>query len=296
MLYNLQLETFIKVADMGSFSKAAEEMNITPTAIIKQINILEGSLDVPLFVRTHRGISLTESGKALYKDAKYLIKYSKESVSRAKAAMEGENVIRIGTSPMTPSSFLVKLWPMIHKEYPEVKFKLVTYENTPENAREILKTLGKDIDIVAGVFDYDFPQTRGCTALELHKEELHCALSVHHPLAIKEKLTIQDLYGENLMMIHRKWNSHMDALREELWNHHKDIKIIDFDFYNVNIFNQCENSNNIIITTDTWKDIHPLLKTIPVEWNHSMPFGILHSLTPCPTTEKFLNAIKKITI
>ena len=259
-MYNPQLETFIRVADAGSFSKAADESYITPTAIIKQINILEGDLGVQLFVRTHRGITLTDSGKSLYKDAKYLIQYAKDSVTRAKTAMPPNDVIRIGTSPMTPSEFLVELWPKLHKIYPNVKFKLVMFENTPENAREILKNLGEHIDIVAGVFDYDFPQTRGCTALELHKEHIRCAVSVNHRLASKEKLTVQDLYGENLMLIHRKWNSHVDVLRDTLWQHHKDINIVDFDFYNVNIFNQCENSDNILITTDTWKGIHPLLK------------------------------------
>ncbi len=59
MMYNPQLETFIRVADAGSFSKAADESYITPTAVIKQINILESELDVLLFVRTHRGIALT---------------------------------------------------------------------------------------------------------------------------------------------------------------------------------------------------------------------------------------------
>lgn len=43
-MYNPQLETFIKVADAGSFNKAAEESYITTTAIIKQINLLEDSL------------------------------------------------------------------------------------------------------------------------------------------------------------------------------------------------------------------------------------------------------------
>lgn len=41
-MYNPQLETFTRVADAGSFSKAAEEAYITPTAVIKQINLLEG--------------------------------------------------------------------------------------------------------------------------------------------------------------------------------------------------------------------------------------------------------------
>ena len=58
-MYNHQLETFIRVADAGSFNKAAEESYITPTAIIKQIKLLEDSLGVKLFERTRRGLTLT---------------------------------------------------------------------------------------------------------------------------------------------------------------------------------------------------------------------------------------------
>ena len=64
-MYNPQLDTFIRVADAGSFNKAAEQAFITPTAVIKQINLLETELDVQLFVRTHRGLKLTEAGKSL---------------------------------------------------------------------------------------------------------------------------------------------------------------------------------------------------------------------------------------
>ena len=66
-MYNPQIETFIKVADAGSFNKAAEELYITPTAVIKQINLLESSLDLVLFERTHRGLILTNAGKSLYR-------------------------------------------------------------------------------------------------------------------------------------------------------------------------------------------------------------------------------------
>lgn len=69
-MYNPQLETFMKVADAGSFNKAAEELYITPTAVIKQINLLESSLELVLFERTHRGIVLTSAGKSLYQDVK----------------------------------------------------------------------------------------------------------------------------------------------------------------------------------------------------------------------------------
>ena len=104
-MYNPQLETFLRVADAGSFNKAAEEAYITPTAVIKQINLLEESLDMKLFERTHRGLKLTAAGKSLYQDARYIIQYCRDSVTRARNAMqEGDPVIRIGTSPIDRKS------------------------------------------------------------------------------------------------------------------------------------------------------------------------------------------------
>ena len=89
-MYNPQLETFITVAESGSFAKAADKLYISPTAVIKQINILESNLDIKLFNRTHRGLTLTAAGKSLYSDAKYIIRYSHESLERAKNAMQKE--------------------------------------------------------------------------------------------------------------------------------------------------------------------------------------------------------------
>lgn len=98
-MYNPQLETFLACADAGSFHKAAENAYITPTAVIKQINLLEASLGVKLFVRTYRGLRLTKAGESLYQDAKYIISYCRDSVARAKNAMqESKHVIRIGSS------------------------------------------------------------------------------------------------------------------------------------------------------------------------------------------------------
>ena len=76
-MYNPQLETFIRVADAGSFNKAATDLYITPTAVIKQINLLETSLELKLFQRTHRGLTLTKAGKSLYQDAKYIVQYAR---------------------------------------------------------------------------------------------------------------------------------------------------------------------------------------------------------------------------
>jgi len=255
---------------------------------------LEADLDLQLFVRTHRGLTLTESGKSLYQDAKYIIQYSKDSVTRAKNALQKTgNIIRIGTSPMTPGEFMVELWPNIHKYCPDVKFQLIPYENTPENAREILKNLGRNIDIVAGIFDNVLLEQRECSALELSKTPIRIAVSIHHRLAQKDSLTIEDMYGEKLMLIGRGWNGNVDLLRDELWNNHPQIQIVDFDFYNVDVFNQCENGKMLLMSIDSWKNVHPLLKIMPVEWHHDISFGVFHSPEPSDVVQYFLDALQK---
>lgn len=142
-MYNRHLETFIAVADLGSFSKAADVLYISSTAVIKQINLLEQELGLQLFERTHRGIALTKAGRSIYGDAKYMIQYAKDSITRAHNAMQGEEkIIRIGSSLMTPAQFILKLWPQIKQYCPGMKFKMVPFDNTPENAREILRNFG----------------------------------------------------------------------------------------------------------------------------------------------------------
>lgn len=178
-MYNLQLETFIVVADLGSFNKAAEALYITPPAVTKQINLLEKDLGLKLFIRTHRGLVLTEAGKSLYKDAKYIIQYCKESVERAKKAMEEkDNIIRIGTSPMTPANSLVREWSKIQKKYPDIKLQMIPYMNSQKSAREILKNLGTNIDVVAGIFDETMLKLRQCKGLELSRQRIFLTFTV----------------------------------------------------------------------------------------------------------------------
>lgn len=50
---------------------------------------------------------------------------------------------------------------------PDIKFQIVPFENTPENAREILANLGKNIDVVGGIFDDTMLNVRACAGLEL---------------------------------------------------------------------------------------------------------------------------------
>lgn len=293
-MYNPQLETFLLVADSGSFSKAAEALYITPTAVIKQINNLERDLDLKLFERSFRGLTLTKAGHSLYNDAKYIIQYSKDSVVRAKNAMqEGGSVIRIGTSLMTPCQYLIELWPKIEKVCPDIKFQLVPFENTPENAREILGNLGQNIDVVLGIFDNVMLELRKCAALELSKEHICVALSVNHRLAGKRRLSYKDLDGETLMLMNRNWSGYVDALRDDIWKNHPQISIEDFSFYDINVFNRCESGRNLLMAVKPWDHVHPLLKILPVNWDYAVPYGILHNPEPSDTVKRFLRAVEQ---
>ncbi len=292
---NINFTSFIRVAEAGSFNKAAEDLHITSTALIKQINLLESDLEIRLFDRTHRGITLTKAGESLYQDAKYITEYCGEAVARARSAERTqEQVIRIGTSPIMPAQMLMDLWPKIHERCSDVSFKLVPFENTSDNAREILKNLGKNIDVVTGFVDELLMKQRNCSGLLIENEPLCCAVPVSHPLSGKEKLSVQDLYGQDLMMIHRGWCRHMDDLRDDLTEHHPQINLVNFDLYDVGVFNQCEQNQDILVVIKSWSMVHPLLKVIPVEWDHVMPVGILYSPQPTKVVSRFLSALEKV--
>ena len=67
-----------------------------------------------------------------------------------------------------------------------------------------------------------------------------------------------------------------------------------FYLYNVEAFNRCENNNEVLQTFKSWESVHPLIRIIPVEWNYTMPFGILHSKTPSDKVRRLIYAINRL--
>lgn len=74
-MYNPMLDTFMAVAELGSFTKAAEALYISPTAVMKQMNSLEAHLNLKLIDRTASGAKLTPAGEMIYRDAKFMADY-----------------------------------------------------------------------------------------------------------------------------------------------------------------------------------------------------------------------------
>lgn len=293
-MYNRHLDTFVRVADKGSFSKAAAELFVSPNAVMKQINILESHLGFRLFHRSNHGLVLTEVGELIYRDAKYMIRHSQQTIGQARALLsKDEKNIRVGSSLMRPSKSVVSLLKEVNKIYPEIKLQIIQFDDQRDNYFDIVTNLGKDIDIISGLF----PSTKfdnRCNALELTQYSLCCAVSMEHPLASRKNLRIQDLYGEKLIMVYRGNTAHIDALRNEIEQKHSQIEILDVPHYDLHTLNLCESSNGIMITAEIWKDVHPSLVTIPVDWNYHVPFGLLYSLHPSEQVIKFIDAVKKI--
>lgn len=291
-MYNPQIETFIRVAEAASFSKAAQALYVTPTAVIKQMNLLESRLGLALFHRTHQGLTLTKAGESLLVDARHIIQYSQESIVRAAERSE-KHIVRVGVSLMTPSSYLARLWPRVQKRCPNVSMQVVTFENTPQNARGILGNLGQDIDVVVGVFDDVLLRERGCAALEFSREPLCCAAPFDSDLAKLDLLSLRNLRGRVLMLIQRGWNEAIDQLRDTIRTYHPEIAIVDFPQYGVDVFNHSANEGYALASLAIWEDVHPILKTVPTDWDCSLSYGIMHAPEPSRHVHEFLDALKE---
>lgn len=292
-MYNSQLTVFVCVADCGSFSKAAEKLFISATAVMKQINSLEKHLNLKLIERTPRGILLTPAGDVIYRDAKFLFDYSRRSIENARQAMNVcDTTFCVGTSLLNPAKPFMDLWYRVNKEFANYKLHLVPFEDDHEGILYEIAQLGEKFDFLLGVCDSKLWLDK-CNMLPLGRYRKMCAVSREHPLAQKKQLEISDLYGETLMMVKQGDSEVNDRIREDLTHNHPAIQIEDTPhFYDISVFNRCAETGNVLLILECWKDVHPALVTIPVNWNYSSPYGLLYALEPPEDVAKFVNAVK----
>lgn len=294
-MYNHMLDTFIAVADCGSFTKAAERLYISPTAVMKQINTLEIHLDMKLVKRSPSGIRLTDAGAVIYRDAKYMIDYSLKSIARARFVLHAKDTtFCIGTSLLNPAKPFMDLWYKVNNEFPEYKLHLVPFEDNHEGILTEIGQLGKKFDFLLGVCDSKAWLSL-CNFLPLGRHRKMVAVSREHPLAGKERINLKDLYGETLMMVERGDSGINDFLRNDLLKHHPDIRIEDTpQFYDLSVFNRCMETGNVLLTIECWQDVHPGLISIPVDWDYSIPYGLLYSYDAPEDVRRFADTVKSI--
>lgn len=295
-MFDGRLETFIKVTECGSFTKAADDLYITPTAVMKQINALEKELEVTLFDRSNHGLRITKAGEAFLQDARYILEYITRAEQKAREIQEGETrrSIRIGTSVMTPAKFILDVWSQIQSRMPTLKIELIPFENNPVNSVEILRNLGQHIDVVAGLYDDNFLQERRCLAAHMYDKRILLAVPVSHALSAESLITPEKLKNRKVLFIRRGWNIYVDNLRDKL--EASGVRTEDFEMFNISAYNRAVTENKPIITVEGWEDVHPLLKLIPVDWKDSIPFGVFYSPTPTKLVKRFVGLLGSIAV
>ena len=295
-MYNHLLDTFIAVADCGSFTKAAEQLYISPTAVMKQINTLEKHLDVKLIERTSSGINLTSAGELIYCDAKFMIDYSAKSIAGAKAAMYTySTTFCVGTSLLNPAKPFMDLWYKVNKDFPEYKIHLVPFEDNHEGILSEISMLGEKFDFLIGVCNSK-AWLNLCNTLPLGSYKKMVAVPRGHRLAEKSMIELEDLYGETLMMVKRGDSEVNDFIRNDLEKNHPQIHIEDTpQFYDMSVFNHCAENGKVLLTIECWQDVHPGLVSVPVNWDYSIPYGLMYSLDAPEDVLRFVEAVKMIT-
>lgn len=293
-MYNPLLNTFIAVADLGSFNRAAEQLFISPTAVMKQMNQLEMHLGFKLIDRTASGTELTPAGKLIYNDSKFIIDYSAKSITAARALVESyDTTFCIGSSLLNPAKPFMDLWYNVNQYFPDYKIHLVPFDDCHCRILSEIALLGKKYDFLIGVCDSSvWMSLANYLPIGLYKKMI--AVRRDHPLASKKKLRLSDLDGYTLMMVPAGESEINDSIRKEIVEKHPKITIEDTNrYYDAAPFNRAAETGNLLLSTECWSDIHPGLVTLPVDWNYSIPYGILYSLNPPDDIVKFIDIVRR---
>lgn len=118
---------FNEVANAGNITAAADKLHISQPAVSKSIKSLENQLGGSLFVRTKRGVNLTEEGKELHSYIKLAIEHIRNAENKFTDMVSlNTGLIRIGISRTLVKEYLLPYLEDFHKLYPNIKIEIVT--------------------------------------------------------------------------------------------------------------------------------------------------------------------------
>lgn len=126
-----QLEAFVQVSESGSFSKAAKELFLTQPTISAHISSLEKELNVRLFIRNTKEVSLSDDGKDLYRYAKQITDLEKAIEERFYMdSDDGKHVITIAASTIPAQYLLPKVLMCYRERYPKEQIKIMETDSS----------------------------------------------------------------------------------------------------------------------------------------------------------------------
>lgn len=195
-----QLEYFICVAELLNFTKAAEKLYISQTAISQQIKSLEDSLNVTLFIRNNRKVSLTPAGEAFYKKSKLIVNDVNEAINEAVKTASGYNgSLKIGFTSGHSTFIIYNLVKRFLIKYPDIDITIL--DDNFGNLYEDLNN--KNLDLVFSV-DFNLKEIRNFRFLHLNSDYLYVIMNKDHPLSQRKSLCRSDLKDEKFVFMNRK--------------------------------------------------------------------------------------------
>ena len=189
------LRYLVAVADERHFGRAAERCHVSQPTLSAQLRKLEEYLGVPLIERQPRRVALTETGEKIVERARLLLQQAEAIVELAKTDRDPlTGALKLALIPTAGPYLLPHVVGRLKRELPRLKLMLYEYQTEP--LLEKLRAGELDVGIVA------LPVVRdGLESLALYDEPFTLAVPAHHPLGERDKVRIEDLKGETLLLL-----------------------------------------------------------------------------------------------
>ena len=200
MLY-AHLESFVEVARHGNVSRAAEALYLTQPAITARLKSLEHDLGVELFVRTHRGMKLTDAGRAFLPYAERTlatVDEGRQLITHLKLGTSGE--LLIAAAPAVSTYLLPGILRGFRTTHPHVRLGVRT-----GHTEEVLDL------VLRGEAHIGLGRPIRHTDVELipvFEDEMVLVVSARHPFASRGKVRMDELADERLILFDRTSSYH----------------------------------------------------------------------------------------
>ena len=285
-MYDRVLDTFIRAAELGSFSKVAEECYISASAVIQQINRLEDDMGVKLFERTRKGVELTEAGKYLYAESKALIHQCGRIKKELSAFSDDVSVpVIVSTNLFHMARILYECWPSFSSLYPGNVLSTYSFNDSGSDIR-------KDTDLIEGVY-FDEPVWQKNFNFE-HIRDINLSVMVPDSdrLAVKNIVTLDDLKDRTVVNLTRNVSEASDRFYDYLEEH--GIEVTPEVIYSASAIIEHMAKHNPVIIPECWINMHPHTKIVPFEKDFPMPYGFFISRSATSSARKFIEFVKNM--
>jgi len=207
-----QLKCFIAVADTLHFGRAAQKLDILPASLGRQIKLLEDSLGSRLLTRTTRSVALTQAGSDLLDAARDIVTRAERlEATFRESQRDRASVLRIGAIDSAAVGLLPQLIPLFREQHPEIDIQLLEQKTIRLLPRLLTGRL--DVAIVRPPEVID-PRIM---LRSLFFETAVVAVPVTHPLARRDKVTVEDMADEPLIVPDKASRPHSHDLTMKLF-------------------------------------------------------------------------------